>query len=74
MLRVRRIDRTRLDERDRDGCPRILKLHAEGVGEPLHGVLARRLDALEVDRALGEDAADVNEGTAALFQVLRGFE
>jgi hypothetical protein len=50
----------------------VFQLHAQRVRERLHGMFRGRVGALQDEGAVRQDAADVDDGAAAPFQVLGG--
>src|ERR1044072_4092072 len=71
-MRIGRIYRTRLDERDGDGRTVFFQLHTQRVRKAFHGMLRGAVDSLNGDRAVREGAADVDEPTATLLEMLCG--
>jgi len=73
VLRIRRIDRRRLDQRDRHRClVELLQFHAQGIGKTLYRVLGCRIHALVRNHRVRHLAADVDQRTAAPAQVRQG--
>src|SRR5439155_7130668 len=74
LLEQRRVDAARLHEREPDRNPLLFQLHAQRVRECLDGVFRRAIVPLEGNRAVGERARDIDDGAAAVTQMLDGRE
>ncbi len=72
VLMERRPNRGGLDEGDGDVRVFGLELAAQRVGEALDGVLGDRVHGLHRERQVGGDGAEVDKGSATLFEGAKG--